>query len=328
MQTIDVSTLSGDEHNPTKSHQLSLDGSCQTNHSSDYDKTHVVTFMDVECEDSQNNLPIIDEKREQHRQSMLNVANDMSTRLEKSFLARSQQHVQANDFESRSYEDLSSASEEDVILAYLKGDIYTEEKSSLDSIDDILEDDKTSKVQSKTSNFWSRLRKSVLKSVPEEDTKRIIAIKDKAGEDSAAVSASRSECIISEMIPASSDSDESSRIIPEVVDHSGADIEFKHSGYRDKKVQGGVSKSWYCDEEFYRSSHFLAPLCFFLFVIFMLSMVAGISGSRKNESVLSATPTISQTIHLTPLSPSATPAAMAPQPIWVQGKSIDTIAKR
>jgi hypothetical protein len=58
-------------------------------------------------------------KREKARKSMAHVANDMSSRLEKSLLSRSQRQAQ-NDFESRSYEDLSSASEEDAVLAYLR----------------------------------------------------------------------------------------------------------------------------------------------------------------------------------------------------------------
>lgn len=265
------------------------------------------------------------DKREQYRQSMLDVAKDMSSRLEKSFMARSQLHVQANDFESRSYEDLSSASEEDAVLAYLKGETFTEEKSILDSSDGILEDDtKAPSAKSEAGSFWTRLRNSVLKSVLEEDTKGKTETKDKTGEGSNAPSASGSEYVMAEMRPMFSGSDESSGVVLELVDDSDVDVEFvapikfndgsEHSNSSGRKRADEISISWYFDKEFYRSSYFIVPLCFFLFVIFILSMIAGISGSKNNKAILSAAPTISEVI------PSTTPTSRAPPSVWVQGK--------
>ena len=344
---LDVSSSSRDSdennNNLTGTHQLSLDDPCQTN-SNDNGKTPVVTFIEVDCEDAPIQINRVEstssrsDKREQYRQSMLDVAKDMSTRLEKSFLARSQQQVQANDFESRSYEDLSSASEEDDVLAYLKGEIDAEDKSNLDSSDGILEGDTNPlEAKSKASSFWSRLRNSVLKSVLEEDKSGKIETKDKIGEGSAAASATGSEYVIAEMRPMFSGSDESSGVVLEPADDSDAEIGFVTPiNFNDgsesidpsgDKVADEISNAWYRDKEFYKSNYFLVPLCFFLLVIFLLSMIAGTTASQKNETMLSSIPTISEANPSIPLSPSATPPITAPPPVWVQGKSIDDVVR-
>lgn len=70
--------------------------------------------------------PLTKDKRELYRKSMLDTAHEMSVKLDNFFLSRSQQQIQVDDFESRSFEDLSSASEEDNVLAFLR-DEYNEE---------------------------------------------------------------------------------------------------------------------------------------------------------------------------------------------------------
>jgi hypothetical protein len=214
---IDTSSRSTKSKSSSKTQHLLDQQTMDPDPSNEEERTQGVKFAAKVANNSPDEIkqvesdesPFTEDKRERYRRSMLDAANEMSQRLEKSFLARSQQ--QTNDFESRSYEDLSSASEEDVVLAYLreeKNSAYDSPKSNELDVSENEPEEKPmtgSTVKSKASNLWSRLRQSVIKPPPSE-----AVVDEKLNSSIAAVS--DSEYVVAKITPIFPGSERSSGV--------------------------------------------------------------------------------------------------------------------
>jgi hypothetical protein len=335
LKSIDTSSRSGS----TRGDHLS-DGKPTKNPSEDNHTQQMVSFAVEQSEDSSydelkkvesKDSPMTEDKREAYRKSMLDVANEMSSRLEKSFLARSQQQLPVNDFESRSYEDLSSASEEDAVLAYLREQEAAEEaaydshqSNELDISDIPEEKSKISEVKSRASsllkNMSFRIKNTVMKPEVQEGD-------DQEENKADSAPASESEYVEAELRPIFPGSDRGSSG-PRVDDsdvESGFPIRDGNNENNDTRneeietthVEDTMKKAWFLDKEFYKSKYFLFSVCCILLIIII---VAAVAGKHNSKNTPSPQPTIKEAISPTSSSPAEAPTELPIPSVWVQGK--------
>jgi len=283
---------------------------------------------------SDEGSPLTQEKKDLFRKSMRDTAHEMSVKLDNFFLSRSQLQVKADDFESRSFEDLSSASGEDKVLAFLrdehdeKGYEYSPQDwngqdtnnapdESLQLNEDTNENDDSAEEKTKSSKsratnllktITTRIRSSVLKPPEDDASEDFIPVEigpifpEPPGDDSDGPRAHVGS------IDSEYDEHVESGFVFQATQEDRKENSDSAKGHTEQ-VEANEDKANCSIVDFFRSKHFLIALGCFVLVIIIVVSVTVIIGSKEKQAIPSLQPTIGEVVN--PPSPP-TPS------IWVQ----------
>jgi hypothetical protein len=243
----------------------------------------------------------------------------MSAQLEKSFLSRSQRPPQ-HDFDAGSYDDLSEASEEDAVLAFLREEKEAYANRDSDEENRISSEDRSVKSVSDQSesevraNNFVRMfskRTAFKKQIePEEDEE-----KREEGSDS--------EYVVAQIRPIFPGSERSSHFSSHHFDDSyverglldpDEDADNKNT---ESKADAEENK-----KEFWKSKYFIPACAFLLVVIIVIAVLAATTGSETKEPTMPPANLDlgNESVPPMPASPSPAPTFVINPSVWVQGE--------
>eukprot|EP01082_Thalassiosira_pseudonana_P011571 g10775.t1 g10775 contig4:2530771-2537514(-) len=296
---------------------------------------------------SGSETPVEDNKKKPSATSlkmMANAAEEMAALLERSLLSRSMVHPHVNDFESGSFEDLSSPSEEKFCddegkeseIGVSSDDEQPDVSNEGVSLCDKLSDTQSIGDKSSDNNLMKLFRRGSSRvsqrqsqmSSPSSDENDDDVVQDVYAVYTGGVSSKPKTALLRGFSTGDSDDEQSagSRCIEILIEPTNLPSSQASDGGSSKRDNVGIiNKPWYLSRgEFWKSRYFYPCVLAFALVIIVVSCAVGVTSSQK-EAVVVPTPIVSssqpsmqpsQSSIAPNLRPTMRPSE--PPPSWIQ----------